>query len=312
MSLEEASLAKLERICDKLELGPDDHVLEIGTGWGGFARPRRRDARLPRDDDDDLARAARARASAACARPGSRTASTVLLEDYRDLRRQLRQARLDRDDRGRRLEGLRHVLRQCSQLLEPDGAMLLQAITIDDRAYEVEKAREVVHPHAHLPQRLPAVARGDRALRGARDRHADRPPRGHHAALRRDAAALARPFDAARAGARRSSATTSASGGCGRCTWPTARRASPSAGSATCSCCSPSRAGGHLSAGRASRAPRWTWRAREPRDRRQGVATRRAPRSDGDRQLHEPRLRAAQPALGWIATLPRWTARWCS
>ena len=35
--LREASLAKLERICRRLDLGPSDHVLEIGTGWGGFA-----------------------------------------------------------------------------------------------------------------------------------------------------------------------------------------------------------------------------------------------------------------------------------
>ena len=37
MTLEEASVAKLERVCERLEIGPDDHVLEIGTGWGGFA-----------------------------------------------------------------------------------------------------------------------------------------------------------------------------------------------------------------------------------------------------------------------------------
>jgi cyclopropane-fatty-acyl-phospholipid synthase len=36
-TLEEASLAKLERVCAKLDLGPADRVLEIGTGWGGFA-----------------------------------------------------------------------------------------------------------------------------------------------------------------------------------------------------------------------------------------------------------------------------------
>ncbi|HEY2217269.1 MAG TPA: class I SAM-dependent methyltransferase, partial [Solirubrobacteraceae bacterium] len=36
-TLEQASLAKLERICRKLKLTPEDHVLEIGTGWGGFA-----------------------------------------------------------------------------------------------------------------------------------------------------------------------------------------------------------------------------------------------------------------------------------
>lgn len=37
MTLEEASLAKLDRICRKLDLSGADHVLEIGTGWGGFA-----------------------------------------------------------------------------------------------------------------------------------------------------------------------------------------------------------------------------------------------------------------------------------
>ena len=37
-SLEEAQLEKLDRICRKLRLGPGDHVLEIGTGWGAFLR----------------------------------------------------------------------------------------------------------------------------------------------------------------------------------------------------------------------------------------------------------------------------------
>ena len=55
MPLEEAQLAKLELICDKLALGPDDHLLEIGTGWGGAGDPRRRHPRLPGHDDDDLA-----------------------------------------------------------------------------------------------------------------------------------------------------------------------------------------------------------------------------------------------------------------
>ena len=36
-TLEQAQLAKLELICEKLELGPDDHLLEIGTGWGALA-----------------------------------------------------------------------------------------------------------------------------------------------------------------------------------------------------------------------------------------------------------------------------------
>ena len=37
MSLEEASRAKLDGICQRLDLSPTDHLLEIGTGWGGLA-----------------------------------------------------------------------------------------------------------------------------------------------------------------------------------------------------------------------------------------------------------------------------------
>ena len=44
MTLAEAQRAKLDRICRKLELTPDDHLLEIGTGWGVDGRPRRRSA----------------------------------------------------------------------------------------------------------------------------------------------------------------------------------------------------------------------------------------------------------------------------
>ena len=72
-SLEEAQLAKLDRICEQLRLGPDNHLLEIGTGWGGLAVHAAREHRLPGDDDDDLPRAARAGHRSGSARPGSRT-----------------------------------------------------------------------------------------------------------------------------------------------------------------------------------------------------------------------------------------------
>ena len=63
---------------------------------------------------------------------------------------------------------------RCAELLAPDGAMLLQAITIDDRAYEVEKASRSFIRTLHLPERLPAVGRGDRPLRRAPHRPAHR------------------------------------------------------------------------------------------------------------------------------------------
>ncbi len=102
MTLEQAQVAKLERICETLELGPRDRVLEIGTGWGAFALYAASDPRLPRHHDDDLARAARLRARAGAAGrtggPGHRADGGLPRPA-----RPLRQARLDRDDRGGRL-----------------------------------------------------------------------------------------------------------------------------------------------------------------------------------------------------------------
>ena len=107
---------------------------------------------------------------------------------------------------------------RCSRLLRPDGVMALQAITIDDRLYEVEKAQRsfmnsLIFPNGCLPSR-----RGDRAQRRPPQRHDDGRPRGHHAALRRDAAALARERRGARRRAWARWATTSASSACGGCT----------------------------------------------------------------------------------------------
>jgi cyclopropane-fatty-acyl-phospholipid synthase len=60
-TMHEASVAKLDAVCRKLELSPRDHVLEIGTGMGQLRHSRGEPLRLPRDDDDDLGRAARGR-----------------------------------------------------------------------------------------------------------------------------------------------------------------------------------------------------------------------------------------------------------
>ena len=58
-TLHEASVAKFDRICQKLALTADDHVLEIGTGWGGFALHAAQRIRLPRHDNHHLAQAVR-------------------------------------------------------------------------------------------------------------------------------------------------------------------------------------------------------------------------------------------------------------
>ena len=155
MTLAEASVAKLERVCERLQLGPWDRVLEIGTGWGGFAVHAAATrgchvvtTTISREQHDYAVERVR--------RAGLEDRVTVVMRDYRDLR-----GSFDKLVSIEMIEavGWQHIGRffaRCSELLSPHGAMLLQAITIDDRAYEVEKAsrsfiREYIFPGGCLP-----------------------------------------------------------------------------------------------------------------------------------------------------------------
>jgi cyclopropane-fatty-acyl-phospholipid synthase len=157
MTLEEASLAKLERVCEKLDLGPGDRVLEIGTGWGGFA-VFAASTRGCHVTTTTISREQHAYAVAKVTEAGLEDRVTVLFEDYRDLR-----GRYDKLVSIEMIEavGWRRIgdfFARCSALLEPDGAMLLQAITIDDRAYEVQKAaKSFINTHIFPGGCLPSV-----------------------------------------------------------------------------------------------------------------------------------------------------------
>jgi cyclopropane-fatty-acyl-phospholipid synthase len=139
VTLEQASLAKLERVCAKLDLRPEDHVLEIGTGWGGFAvyAAERYGCRV---STTTISAEQHAYATERVRAAGLEQRVTVLLEDYRDLRGSY--------DKLVSIEMIEAVgwqyfstfFRRCSELVGQHGAMLLQAIVIDDRAYHVEKA----------------------------------------------------------------------------------------------------------------------------------------------------------------------------
>ena len=155
MTLEEASTAKLELVCEKLELGPDDHVLEIGTGWGGFAIHAAA-TRGCRVTTTTLSNEQREHAEQRIRDAGVADRVTVLTQDYRELE--------GRYDKLVSIEMIEAVgwkdfgtfFSKCASLLEPNGAMLLQAITIDDRAYAVERAsksfiRTHIFPNGCLP-----------------------------------------------------------------------------------------------------------------------------------------------------------------
>ncbi len=157
MTLEEAQVAKLERICRQLALGPQDHVLEIGTGWGGFAlhAAARHGCRVT---TTTISREQHDHAVAAVRAAGLEERVTVLQQDYRDL-----EGRFDKLVSIEMIEavGWEHFdtyFQACSERLEPDGAMLLQAIVHPESVFRVEKAstgfiNAFVFPGGTLPSR---------------------------------------------------------------------------------------------------------------------------------------------------------------
>jgi cyclopropane-fatty-acyl-phospholipid synthase len=157
-SLEEAQLEKLERICEKLQLGAGDHLLEIGTGWGGLALHAAGE-RGCRVTTTTISREQHRLASQRVREMGLDDRVTVLLEDYRDLR-----GSYDKLVSIEMIEavGWQHFdefFRRCDALLAPGGLMFLQAITIDDSLYASEKgARSFANTHVFPGGCLPSKA----------------------------------------------------------------------------------------------------------------------------------------------------------
>jgi len=155
-SLEQAQLAKLKRICAKLELGPGDHLLEIGSGWGGLAIHAAREHGC-RVTTTTISREQQRLAQERVREAGLGDRVTVLLEDYRDLR-----GSYDKLVSIEMIEavGWRHFdefFGRCEALLAPGGLMFLQAIAIEDGLYEAEKAsRSFANTHVFPGGCLPS------------------------------------------------------------------------------------------------------------------------------------------------------------
>jgi cyclopropane-fatty-acyl-phospholipid synthase len=138
-TLEEASAAKNELICRKLRLTETDRLLEIGTGWGGFALHAARNFGC-RITSVTISREQHELATRRVREAGLADRVTVLLADYRDLD-PATYGTFDKLVSIEMIEAVGHdyqpaFFSKCAQLLEPHGAMLLQAITIADQQYE--------------------------------------------------------------------------------------------------------------------------------------------------------------------------------
>jgi len=139
-TLEQASLAKLSRLCRKLDLRASDHLLEIGTGWGGLAvfAARRFGCRVT---TTTISNAQYDHARALAREQGLSGQVEVLRSDYRELT-----GRFDKLVSVEMVEAVGHqyldaYFRNCARLLKPEGLMALQAITIRDAAYSAALKR---------------------------------------------------------------------------------------------------------------------------------------------------------------------------
>jgi cyclopropane-fatty-acyl-phospholipid synthase len=154
-TLLEASTAKFDAACSKLDLKPGQHLLEIGTGWGGLAIHAARHYGC-RVTTTTISQEQYEFAKERVARAGLSDRITLLREDYRDLR-----GHYDALVSIEMIEAVGHqyldtYFRRCSELLRPSGAMLLQAITIRDQFYDqarrsVDFIKRFIFPGSFIP-----------------------------------------------------------------------------------------------------------------------------------------------------------------
>ncbi len=154
-SLPDASREKFDRICRRLALDESDHVIEIGSGWGGFALHAA--AHYGCDvTTTTISPAQYQHARERILHAGLCDRVRILQQDYRDLTGQF-----DKLVSIEMIEAVGHryldaFFRKCSQLLRPDGSMLLQAIVMPERRYDsylksVDFIQRYVFPGGCLP-----------------------------------------------------------------------------------------------------------------------------------------------------------------
>lgn len=168
-TLEQASREKIDNICQKLHLTPDDHLLEIGTGWGAMAIHAARHYGC-KVTTTTISQEQYRHACEAVKKAGLTGQITVLCQDYRKLT-----GSYDKLVSIEMIEAVGHeyyreYFTTCSSRLKPHGLMLLQAITIPDQRYDyarrsVDFIQKYIFPGGCLPS--------DREITKQLSRHTD-------------------------------------------------------------------------------------------------------------------------------------------
>jgi cyclopropane-fatty-acyl-phospholipid synthase len=154
-SLEDAQFRKLDRICRKLQLSPASRLVEIGTGWGGFAlhAAQHYGAHVT---TTTISREQHALARQRVQQAGLADRITLLLRDYREL-----EGQYDALVSIEMIEAIGHqyldtYFAKVASLLKPEGMALIQAITIEDHRYQqalhsVDFIKRHVFPGSFIP-----------------------------------------------------------------------------------------------------------------------------------------------------------------
>ena len=168
-TLEDASVAKYDLICKKLRLHPGDRVVEIGTGWGGFAVHAAQNygvqVTTTTISNEQYEFAAKRFRDA-----GLEDQVSVLKKDYRDLG-----GKFDKLVSIEMIEAVGHhfyktFFQTCSRLLKADGLMALQAITIGDQVFDRHKrSLDFIKRYIFPGSCIPSITAISNAVAGSTD-----------------------------------------------------------------------------------------------------------------------------------------------
>ncbi len=154
-SLEQAQIQKMDRLCQQLQLTANDHVIEIGTGWGAMAIYMAQHYGC-KVTTTTISEEQFAYAEAEITRLGLEAQITLLKQDYR-----LLEGQFDKLVSIEMIEAvgkayLQSYIEKCQSLLKPGGLMAIQAITIADQRYDyysnnVDFIQKYIFPGGFLP-----------------------------------------------------------------------------------------------------------------------------------------------------------------
>ena len=154
-SLAQAQLHKLSTICQRLELKASDHLLEIGTGWGGLAIYAAQEYGC-KVTTTTISDAQHAYAKSRIEQLGLGDKITLLKRDYRELTGEYDKLVSIEMIEAVGFEYLPSFFKQCNQRLKPGGKLLIQSITIADQRFDyykqnVDFIQRYIFPGGFLP-----------------------------------------------------------------------------------------------------------------------------------------------------------------